>query len=160
MPQGLIVPNNAILYAGQPVIQEMEVLTTTEFCPGKLVMTDTTDYQCKASTTATPTVLGVADVPSDQKLTDYYTESAGGAVTKEFTVKDQIRVLRGDIVVKVILLSGEDVDVGERLVSAANGMVAACTGDSGAPEDIVGYSLQDTGGAATTCKWILMKMTI
>lgn len=160
MPQGLTQPNNSILVAGQPRIQEMEVLTTTEFCPGKLVIYDTTDYQCKAAGAAAPDVLGIADVPSDKKLTDYYSESAGGAVTVAFTAADQIRVLKGPIRVKVILISGETVTVGERLVAAANGMVAACTGDSGAPEDIVGYSVEDSGGATTTCNWILMDCVI
>lgn len=159
MPQGAIIPNNAILAAGQPIILEMEVLTTTQFCPGKLVIYDTTDYQCKAAGAAAPDVLGVADVPSDKKLTDYYTESAGGAVTVAFTAADQIRVLRGPIRVKVILKSGETVTPGESLVAAANGMVAACTGDSGAPEDIVGKAVTSVS-ASGTCDWILMDMTI
>lgn len=157
MPQGMIQPNNAILAAGQPEIEEMEVETTTQFCPGKLVIVGTADYQCGPSTTDSVNVLGVADCPSDKKLTDYYTESAGGAVTVAFTAGDQIRVLRGDIVVKVILLSGGDVDKGERLVSAANGMVAPYSAHTA--EKVVGFAEEDTGGAAATCQWILMKMT-
>lgn len=159
MPQGLIQPANAILYAGQPEIQEMEVETVTQFCPGKLVIVDTADYQCQVAGAAASDVLGVADVPSDQKLTLYYTESAGGAVTKTFTAKDQIRVLRGDIVVKVILKSGSSITVGERLVAAANGMVTACTPD-GPAEDVVGYALDTPADQATKCCWLLMKMTI
>jgi len=161
MPQGLAASMiaNAILYAGQPVYEEMEVLTTSEFCPGKLVIYDTTHYQCKCAGAAAANVIGVADVPSDEKLTAYYTESAGGAVTKAFTAADQIRVIRGDCVVKVIAKSGETITVGTRLVAAANGMVAACTADSGAPEDIVGYSLENPT-LTSLCKWILMKMTI
>ena len=49
MPQGLTQPNNAILVAGQPRILEMEVETTSEFCPGKLVIVDTADYQAQAA---------------------------------------------------------------------------------------------------------------
>jgi hypothetical protein len=159
MPQGLDheMIQNAILYAGQPEIQELEVLTTTQFCPGKLVMTDTTEYQCKAAGAAELLVLGVADVPSDQRLKYYFTPSAGGAVTYAFTAGDQIRVLRGDIVVKVIAISGETIGVGTRLIGAANGMVAAGT-TAGA---VVGYSLEDkTAEIAACCDWLLMKMTI
>ena len=159
MPQGLITPNNSILYAGQPEIQEMEVETVGEFCPGKLVIVDTADYQCQVAGVDASDVLGVADVPSDQKLTAYFTPSAGGAVTKTFTAGDQIRVLRGDIVVKVILLSGETITVGERLAAAANGMVKAITAD-GPAEDVVGYALDTPADMADKCCWILMKMTI
>ena len=156
MPQGLITPNNAILYAGQPLIQEMEVETTTEFCPGKLVIVDTADYQCQAAGAASTAVLGVADVPSDKKLTDYYTPSAGGAVTEAFTAADQIRVLRGDIVVKVIVISGATVTVGTKMIAAANGMVTNGT----AAGQVVGYALDTPADIATKCCWMLMKMTI
>ena len=155
MPQGLIQPANAILYAGQPVIQEMEVETVSEFCPGKLVIVDTEDYQCQVATVGAATVLGVADVPSDKKLTDYITESAAGTVTTTFTVKDQIRVLRGDIVVKLMALSGETIAVGTKLVAAANGLVKA----GATAGQCIGYSLESPT-LTTSCKWVLVKLTI
>jgi hypothetical protein len=155
MPQGLIQPNNAILYAGEPVTQEMEVLTTTEFCPGKLVVTDTNDWDCKAAGATSSTVIGVADVPSDQKLTDYWTSSAGGANTKSFTAGDQIRVLRGDIVVKLIAISGATIAVGTKLISAANGMVTNGTSAG----QVIGYSLESPV-LTSCCDWVLVKLTI
>jgi len=155
MPQGLIQPANAILYAGQPVIQEMEVETVSEFCPGKLVIVDTEDYQCQVSTNGSVIVLGVADVPSDEKLTDYITESAAGTVTTTFTAKDQIRVLRGDIVVKLMALSGETIAVGTKLVSAANGLVKA----GATAGQVIGYSLESPT-LTSSCKWVLVKLTI
>ena len=92
MPQGIVVPTtlqpgNEILYAGQPEIQEMEVKTYATFGPGRLVIADTTEYQCQVAGAASAIVLGVADVPSDQKLTGYYVPSAGGALTKTFAAK-------------------------------------------------------------------------
>lgn len=155
MPQGLISPSNAILYAGEPEIQEMEVETTTQFCPGKLVIAGTAAYQAAPAGAAALLVLGVADVPSDQKLTAYYTESLGGAVTKAFTASDQIRVLRGDIVVKCIAISGATIAVGTRLIAAANGMVTNGT-TAGA---VIGYSLE-APTLTTLCKWVLVKLTV
>jgi len=157
MPQGLNheMIQNAILYAGQPEIQEMEVETVTDFCPGKLVIANTAEYQAQIAGAASLLVLGVADVPSDEKLTDYYVPSAAGACTKTFTAGDQIRVLRGDIVVKVIAISSATIAVGTRLIAAATlGMVTNGT-TAGA---VVGYSLE--AKTLTTCDWVLMKMVI
>lgn len=155
MPQGLIQPSNAILYAGEPIVQEMEVETVSEFCPGKLVIVDTEDYQCQVATVGAATVIGVADVPSDKKLTDYITESGPGTVTETFTAKDQIRVLRGDIVVKLLALSGETIAVGTKLIAAANGLVKAGT----TAGQVIGYSLESPT-LTSLCKWILVKLTI
>jgi len=161
MPQGLDheMILNGILYAGQPEIQEMEVETTTQFCPGRLVVAGTAEYQCGPAQSASLVTLGVADVPSDKKLTDYYVPSAGGANTASFTAGDQIRVLRGDIVVKLVAISGQTIVVGTRLIVAANncGMVAAGT-TAGA---IVGYSLENkTTELTALCDWLLVKLTI
>jgi hypothetical protein len=157
MPQGKIQPSNAILESGTPLVQEYEAGTVTHLAPGRLVITETNDYTCTVATAAALTVLGVADVPSDEKLSSMQAnETVSGAPTKTFTAGDPVRVLRGDIVVKLLLKSGEDVDVGERIEAAANGMCQAYTT---ALAD-VGYALEDTGGATTTCDWILVKLTI
>jgi hypothetical protein len=159
MPQGLDheMIQNAILYAGQPEMQEMEVETVTTFGPGRLVIANTYNYTAQVAGATSSVVLGVADVPSDQKLTAYYTPTAGGALTKTFTAKDQIRVLRGDIVVKLVAKSGETIVVGTRLISAAAGMVAAGT----TAGQVVGYSLEDaTTRISACCDWILVKMVI
>lgn len=159
MPQGLNheMIKNAILYAGEPEIQEMEVQTVTTFGPGRLVIAGTAEYQAIVAPATSLLVLGVADVPSDQKLTEYYTPTAGGALTKTFTAGDQIRVLRGDIVVKLVCDSAATIIVGTRLIAAAEGMVTAGT-TAGA---IVGYSLEDkTTAIAECCDWVLVKLVI
>jgi len=157
VPQGLIQPSNAILYAGTPLTQELEVLTVTNFAPGRLVVRDTNEWDCKACAgAASLEVLGVADVPSDKKLTDMQAnETVSGAPTTTFTAGDQIRVLRGDIIVKLLLLSGETITIGERVESTATGMIQAYTT---ALADI-GYALQ-ASAASGTCDWILVKLTI
>lgn len=159
MPQGLDheMALNAILYAGQPEIQEMEVETVTTFAPGRLAIANTYEYSAQVAGAASAVVLGVADVPSDKKLTDYFTPSAGGALTATFTAGDQIRVLRGDIVVKLVAKSGETIAVGTRLIPAAAGMVAA----GATAGQCVGYSLEDaTTRIAACCDWILVKLII
>lgn len=159
MPQGLDheMIQNAILYAGQPEIQEMEVETITTFGPGRLVIANTANYQAQVAGDGSAVVLGVADVPSDQKLTAYYVPTIGGALTKTFTAGDQIRVLRGDIVVKLVAKSGETIAVGTRLISAAAGMVKA----GATAGQCIGYSLEDkTAAIAACCDWILVKLTI
>lgn len=159
MPQGLDheMIQNAILYAGQPEIQEMEARTVTTFGPGRFVIADTTEYQCQVAADASAIVLGIADVPSDQKLTGYYVPTAGGALTKTFTAGDQIRVLRGDIVVKAVAKSAETIVVGTRLVTAAAGMVKA----GATAGQCVGYSLEDkTTELTACCDWLLVKLII
>ena len=157
MPQGPIQPANAILYAGTPVTAEMEAETVTTFGPGRLVIADSTAYQAQVAGATSALVLGVADVPSDEKLTEYYVPSAGGALTKTFTAGDQIRVLKGDIIVKLVAKSGETIAVGTRLISAAAGMVAA----GATAGQCIGYSIEDvTTAIAASCGWVLVKLTI
>jgi len=158
MPQGEIIPSNAILVAGQPIIVEKEARTVTNLAPGRLVIYDTNAWSCTYAGAAAPDVIGVCDVPSDAQLTDFTYTAKTGVCTATVTAGDQLRILHGPIRVKVILLSGETVTIGESLVAAANGMVAACTGDSGAPEDIVGKAASASSNSAT-CDWILMDMT-
>ena len=84
MPQGLVQPNNSILYAGYPKYMEYEVKTATNMYPGRLVITDTNEYSIKVATDGATTVLGVLDVePNELRETIY---DAG----------DQARVITGD----------------------------------------------------------------
>jgi hypothetical protein len=158
MPQGSVIPNNAILVAGQPIVLEKEARTITDLAPGRLVITDTTDYQCTYAGADAANVIGVADCPGDKKLTDFTFTAKTGVATATFTAGDQVLVLHGPIRVKAILLSGETVAIGDGLVPAAVGMVKKCTADSGAPEDLVGKAASSSSASAT-CDWILMDMT-
>ena len=143
MPQGLIQPNNSILYAGNPKYMEYEVKTATSCYPGRLVITDTNEYSVKVATDGAVTVLGVLDVePNELRETIY---GAG----------DQARVITGDCIVLLKAASGATIAVGTRVEAAADGMVEEL-----ADEDAeIGYALQ----AATPGEggeWILVKLTI
>lgn len=154
MPQGVVQPANAILYAGTPVTQEMEVKTIANLAPGRLVITDSNDWDIKVAGAAALTVLGVVDVMEDVKLTSMQSESASGAPTTTYAAKDQVRVLRGDIVVKLLVKSGETIAVGTKVEAAANGMIQAATTD----QAVIGYSLESP--TTTNCVWCLVKLTI
>jgi predicted RecA/RadA family phage recombinase len=160
MPQGLDSDMilNKILYAGQPNYQEMEVETAETIAPGRLLIKGTAQYQCAVAGATTMECIGVADVMADRKLTLMQTETAAGTPLDTYDAGDQIRVIRGDVIVKLLLLSGQTITVGERVEAAANGMCQTETGDgSGAA---VGYAVENSTAPATCCEWILVKLII
>jgi len=158
MPQGVITPLNSILYAGDPdTMQEYEVKTYANLAPGRLVITDTYEYAIQVAGAAATDIIGVADIMSDEKLTLMQTETADGAPLVTYAAGDQVRVLRGDIVVKLLAKSGETIAVGTRLIAAAAGMVAA----NAVEGQTVGYSLQNaTAHIAAKCGWVLVKLQL
>jgi hypothetical protein len=159
MPQGEVKPSNSILVAGQPIIVEKEALTVASgFGPGRLVIRETNEWSVTFAGDESAVVIGVADVPSNKKLTDYAFTAKTGVLTTTFTAGDQIRVLRGPIRVKVVLLSGETVVVGSSLVAAANGMVKLFNADA-ASIGPVGKAATSSSASAT-CDWIEMDMVI
>lgn len=155
MPQGLIQPANAILYAGEPLYQEFEVLTTTHMAPGRLVITDTNDYSIKVAGAGAATCLGVLDIMADEKLTLMQTEVQEGTPLAVYAAGTQVRVIRGDVVVKCMGDSGATIAVGTKLITAANGMVTNGT----TAGQVIGYSLQAITFSGV-CKWVLVKLTI
>ena len=158
MPQGNVVgmTANDILVAGQPIIVEKEALTVaTGLAPGRLAIRDTNDWSITFGTTSSALVYGVCDVPSDKKLTDYAWTAKTGSLTTTFAAGDQVRVLRGPIRVKVVLLSGETVVVGTSLVPAVLGMVKAGV----TAGEVIGKAATSSNGSAT-CDWIYMDVTI
>jgi hypothetical protein len=142
MPQGLVQPTNAILYAGYPKYLEYEVETNTNMYPGRLVIAGSAEYQIVVGTDNAATVLGVLDVePNELRETIY---GAG----------DQARVITGDCIVLLKKASGATIAVGTKVQCAGAGMVdeyATATAD-------VGYSLQAADGDDD--EWILVKLTI
>jgi hypothetical protein len=142
MPQGLVQPNNSILYAGNPKYLEYEVKTATNMYPGRLVITDTNEYSIKVATDGATTVLGVLDVePNELRETIY---GAG----------DQARVISGDCIVMLVKESGSTIAVGTKVEPGNSGMVSESADDTA----IVGYSLQAASGDDN--EWILVKLTI
>jgi len=142
MPQGLVKPANGILYAGQPVVTEYEVKTATSMYPGRLVITDTNEWNIKVATSGAATVLGVLDVEPGQLRTTLYDDG------------DQARVLSGDIVVLLTKDADLAITIGQKVIPANSGMVQV-TG--AADVNAVGYALQAAVAASAT---LLVKLTI
>ena len=142
MPQGLVQPSNAILYAGVPVYREYEVKTATEMYPGRLVITDTNEWDIKVATDNATTCLGVLDVEAGERRSTIY--GAG----------DQARVISGDCVVMMTKSSGATIAIGTRVQCSGSGKIdeyATATAD-------VGYALQAVSGDDD--EWVLVKLTI
>jgi hypothetical protein len=158
VPQGntAAMTANAILVAGQPIIVEKEALTVaTGLAPGRVCKKDTNDWSITFATTDSADAIGICDVPSDKKLTDYAWTAKTGSLTTTFTAADQIRVLKGPIRVKVVLLSAETVIVGDNLGCAVLGMVKK----SSTAGTVIGKAATSSAGSIT-CDWILMDVTI
>jgi hypothetical protein len=146
MPQGIPVKGaigNAILYAGTPIVREMEVTTATTMIPGALVITDgSNDNGCIVAPDNSVIVLGVLDVDPTKLLTTTYTQY------------DQARILSGNIIVWLMKISGAAITRGLRVQCAGAGMVDQYA----TAEAAVGYSLHAASGDGT--EWILVKLII
>ena len=142
MGQGLVQPTNSILYAGQPVYLEYEVLTATSMYPGRLVITDTNEWSIKVATDNATNCLGVLDVePNELRETIY---GAG----------DQARVIRGDCVVMMTAQSGATITVGLPVQCGGSGKID----EYATAQAAIGYALQAKSGDDD--EWILVKLTI
>lgn len=152
MPQGPVLPTNAILYAGTPLVQELEAEGTL-ILPGRLVMTGSDAHQCKVGTAAGAlTILGVADIQHDHPL--YESGQSTPDYATDYVAGDPVRVLRGDIVVMVVAKSGESIAVGDRLEAGDDGLVV----EFATAGKMIGYAL--TAKSGDDNEWILAKLTI
>ena len=139
MPQGLVQPNNAILYAGNPKYLEREIGTATNMYPGRLVITETNEWTVAVAGDNAVNVIGVLDVePNELRETIYGTG-------------DQARVITGDCVVMVTAASGATITIGLQVQAAASGMVDQYATAAAS----VGYALQAKAGDDN--EWILIK---
>jgi hypothetical protein len=146
MPQGILAKGgigNEILYAGDPVVREMEVMTATDMYPGRLVITDgSTDYGIIVGTDNSVAILGVLDREPTELITTQYDQY------------DQARVLSGDIIVWLVAVSGATITRGLRVQCAGAGKVDQYATAQAA----VGYSLHAKSGADD--EWILVKLQL
>ena len=118
---GFTKPNNAILVAGNCIVQELEVKTATNCIPGRLVERDTTDSQIKVGTAAGNVIgwLGYEQASKQYRSANISTAYAANA---------QAPVLSGGgFAILGRLASGQNVVKGARLVAAANGELTAAS---------------------------------
>ena len=146
MPQGLIQPNNAILYNGDPLIHEYEVKTVTTMYPGRLVIHDTNEWDIKVADSGSVVVLGVLDIEATELRTTIYGQY------------DQARVLNGDIVVLLTKDSGGAIEEGTRLAAGNSGMVQPASAIHISGGAVIGFSKQVV--AVGTKARVLVKLLI
>lgn len=109
---GFIEPENAVLVAGVPLEEELICKTVTNCTPGVLVERDTDDNHFKVCG-ATGVPLGFLDVSHKKGIGDTYEADQAA------------RILKGSVVIKAILASGQNLTKGAEVETAAAGRVTA-----------------------------------
>jgi len=112
---GFKKPNNKIVAAGEPLVQELKVETATNMYPGRLVKKGTNDDDIVVNTASGMPVgwLGYEQTNPQYKPAN---------VDTAYAANDYAAVLNGGgFVIVGRLASGESVNKGDLLVPAANG---------------------------------------
>lgn len=150
MPQRVVEPTHGILVSGEPHIEEFEVETADYMYPGKLVKMGTASHQVVACTDNSTGCIGVLDVMPDKSVGDMYNDSS------TYAAGDQVRVLSGDITVRLRGDHADSISVGEAVQPAPEGNVdplATANAKIGVAEDA------HTGGASQTDSWVIVHLT-
>ncbi len=116
---GFKKPNNKIVAAGEPLVQELKVETATNMYPGRLVKKGTNDDDIVVNTANGAAVgwLGYEQTNPQYKPANVDTAYSAG---------DYVAVLNGGgFVIVGRLASGQSVDKGDKLEAAANGELTA-----------------------------------
>ncbi len=136
MPQFLPKPANQIVVAGNPLKVEMEIganATAAKMLAGRVVVFDDADGTVKEAGAKADDPVGFLDVAPDKKESDAY------------AVSDQIMVVVGECIAKLLLLANENVTRGEPLVCAADGKLAKLgVGAMGAQGTVVAHAWESS----------------
>ena len=135
MPQGLVKPSNQVVVAGNPLKVEMEIgaNASTDCLPGRLVIFDTVDFTVVAASAKADNVVGFLGSASDKLEATQY--AAG----------DEVQVIMGECIAKLLLLASENVARGDPLVAANNGKVAKqAVGAMAGQGSVIGWALESS----------------
>ena len=121
MPQHPVQPTNSILVAGEPIIEEYEVETETNMYPGKFVIKGTGAHQVLVATAASVAVIGILDVMPSYNCAKMYTDLT------PYAAGTQVRVLRGDCVVRARVDHSAVITVGLKVEVLGEGNVGQYT---------------------------------
>ncbi len=148
MPQGYTKPSYQVLAHGNPLKSEMEVganATAAKMLPKTVVIFDDADWTVKEAGAKAQGWLGILDVKPDAKIDDAY------------AVGDACTVIEGECYAVLRLKASENVTRGDKLVTAADGLVAKqVVGAMGAQGRVVGEVLESsnvTVEAAVLVHW-------
>jgi hypothetical protein len=146
LPEFIAKPVNQILAQGDPLITEMKVganATTAKMLPGNIVIIDTVAGEVKEAGAKAQGWVGLLEVAPNKLLTDLY------------VVGDRCKVIEGDCYAQVRLKASENVSLGDKLVTAADGQVAKqAVGAMGAQGRVIGEAMEASN--VTTIAFILI----
>lgn len=141
---GHIKPNNKIVAAGTPLVQELKVETNTTMYPGRLVKKGTGDDEIVVSTDTTG-VASIGWLGYEQTAPIYRPET----VDTMYAADDMVAVLNGGgFVIVASLAAGQSVNKEDALTSTAAGELKAITATT---DEAVAYAeetVNATGAAA------------
>ena len=141
-------PTNQVVAHGDPLRTEMEVganAVAAKMLPGTIVIFDSTDFTVKEAGAKAAGWLAILDVAPDKKKADAY------------AVGDECSVIEGECYAVLRLKASENVTRGDKLVTAADGLVAKqAVGAMGAQGRVIGEVLESsnvTTEAAVLAHW-------
>jgi len=136
MPQGMPKPTNAVVAHGSPLKTEMEIganATAAKMLPRTIVIFDSTDFTVKEAGAKAGGWLGILDVAPDKKIADAY------------AIGDECEIIEGECYAVLRLKASENVTRGDKLVTAADGLIAKqAVGAMGAQGRVVGEVLESS----------------
>lgn len=138
-PQRPVHPARGILVSGTPITEEYEIETKANCFPGRLVEPGSASHYVVVGVSGSSEIIGVLDTEPDELRTTQYDQY------------DQARVLRGDIVVLLKVVTGAAINMGELVQCADGGLII----ESADATKAIGKAEED----ATEDEWILVKLT-
>ncbi len=150
---------HSIVVAGLPLYMEFEQGTetgTAAILPGDLVEFTSPGADCtvKAGQADSETIIGVADI-SPQSAT---TPPRGGDRTTAYAAGDQVKIVRGPLLVMLRIATSQDIACGEFVQPAASGEVKAyiCVTDNDCQR--IAQAMETTSISTTTFQWALFAL--
>jgi hypothetical protein len=146
LPENIVKPVNQVLAYGEPLMSEMKIganATPAKMLPGNIVIIDTTVGEVKEAGAKAQGWVGLLEVNPTKGLTDAY------------AVGDRCKVIEGECYALGRLKASENVTMGDKLVTAADGQFAKqAVGAMGAQGRVVAEAMETSN--VTTIAYILI----
>lgn len=147
---------NSIVVAGLPLYMEFEHGDGTAILPGDLVEFNSppTDCTVKAGQDNSESIIGVADISPESATTP----PRGGSRTVAYAEGDQVKIVRGPLLVMLRIATGQDIQCGEFVQPAASGEVKAyiCVTDNDCQR--IAQAMETTEVSTTSFQWGLFAL--
>ena len=158
MPYNYVVPANSILVHGVPLNEEFIAAPGSAILPGDVVEFDVSycaDGEAKIveSPANSENTIGIA-IPSHE-----------GDVDDVYAVNDPVRVINGDVIVRLRLAANNAITCGDNLKTAASGEVQEldCEAGTDDPDEnacLLVARARVSMASATVVQWLLAKLFI